>query len=80
MPASNSSHRSAPRSAVLAFFGSALTLAVVFALAYALAAKVVNERYPAPEQAAVWSMIGVVVAATVAIAAAAQAWWLIRRK
>lgn len=75
-----SSKNTAPRSPVLAFAGSAITLAVVFALGYLLVLKVVSERYPAPEQAAVWSMIGVVVAATVAVAAAAQAWWLIRRK
>lgn len=80
MTSSRSPNGSAPRSVVLAFLGSAITLVVVFAVFHALADRLVSARYPAPEQAAVWSTIGVVVAATVAVAAAAQAWWLIRRK
>lgn len=80
MRTSNSSRLHGPRSAVLAFIGSALTLVIVFAIFHLLADKIVSERYPVPEQAAVWSMIGLFVSATVAVAAAAQAWWLIRRK
>ena len=80
MAPSRSPNNTAPRSALVAFVGSAITLVVVFAIVHLLAEKVVSGRYPAPEQAAVWSMIGWFVAGTVAVAAAAQAWWLIRRK
>ena len=80
MTRSRSPKNTASRSAALAFVGSAVTLVIVFAIVHLLAGKLVSGRYPAPEQAAVWSMIGEFVAGTVAVAAAAQAWWLIRRK
>jgi hypothetical protein len=80
MTRSQSTRNTAPRSVALAFVGSTITLVVVFAVVHLLAEKVVSGRYPAPEQAAVWSMIGWFVAGTAAVAAAAQAWWLIRRK
>ncbi|WP_300617444.1 hypothetical protein [Dokdonella sp.] len=74
------SKKPAARGPLLAFLVSAFVLVGVFVLVHLLADRIVAGRYPAPEQAAVWSMIGVVVSATVAAAAAAQAWWLIRRR
>lgn len=68
-----------PRSAALAFLVSAIVLVAVFALAHLAADRLVAARYPVAEQAAVWSMIGWFVSATLAVAAAAQAWWLMRR-
>lgn len=68
-----------PRSATLAFLVSATVLVAVFVLAHLAADRLVAVRYPVAEQAAVWSMIGWFVSATLAVAAAAQAWWLMRR-
>ena len=68
-----------PRSAALAFVVSVLVFAAVFALAHFATDRFAAARYPVAEQAAVWSMIGWFVSATIAVAAAAQAWWLMRR-
>ncbi len=75
----NTSRKISPRSPVLAAIVSLVVLVAVYLLAALLSGKVVAARYPAPEQAAVWSMIGRFVSATVAVAVAAQAWRLVRR-
>lgn len=75
----NAPRNVSPRSPVLAAFVSLAVLIGVYLLAAVLSGKVVEARYPAPEQAAVWSMIGRFVSATVAVAIAAQAWRLVRR-
>lgn len=62
-----------------AVVAAAVAFALVFAGVDFLFGKAVAERFPAPAQAAVWSTIAMFVAGTVALAVAAQVWWLIRR-
>lgn len=68
------------RHPAIAALGGAVAFAVVFGLLSVLVTRLVSAHYPAPEQAAVWSMMGQFVAATVALAAAAQAWWWLRHR
>jgi hypothetical protein len=69
-----------PGRTALAALGGVAAFAVVFGLASLLVDRLVAQQYPAPEQAAVWSMMGRFVAATIGLAAAAQAWWWLRRR
>lgn len=66
--------------AVVAVLGFVVTLAIVFGAADMLVGRLVAERYPAPEQAAVWVMMGRFVSALLALAAAAQVWWWLRQR
>ena len=60
--------------------GGVGTFAVVFGVGSVLARWIATQRYPAPEQAAVWSLMGEFVAATLALATAAQVWWWLRHR
>jgi len=57
----------------------AITLVLVFAAVQFLLGKAITARFPMPSQAAVWSTMAMFVAASVAVAAAVQVWWLIRQ-
>jgi hypothetical protein len=72
--------RHAGRHQAMAALGGVVTFALVFGLSSVLVHRLATAHYPAPEQAAVWSMIGQFVAATLAVAAAAQAWWWLRHR
>lgn len=68
------------RRVAIAAAGGVVTFVVVFGIGGALAGWMAAQRFPAPEQAAVWSLIGRFVAAALALAAAAQAWWWLRNR
>lgn len=79
---SSSSSRARAASPARKFAAIALGV-VVFAIAFALIDYAFGTfavaRFPAPEQAMVWTRIGHFVAAILALAAGAQAWWLVWR-
>jgi len=66
------------RKAIAAVVG-VLACAAVFALADFAVGRFAASHFPAPEQALVWTRIGHFVAAILALAAGAQAAWLVWR-
>lgn len=66
--------------AVVAVLGFIVTVVIVFGMADLLVGRFVAERYPAPEQAAIWVMMGRFVSALLALAAGAQVGWWLRQR
>ena len=78
------SHSSRPRDASPARKFAAVALGIVVcAIAFVLIdyafGRFAAARFPAPEQALVWTRIGHFVAAILALGAGVQAWWLVWR-
>ena len=71
----------APRvSAPVAAVAAALAFIVAFVAFSALAGWFAGQQFPAPEQAATWTLIGRFVAGLLALGVAMQAWWWLRHR
>lgn len=78
---SREDHRTVPSPArkAVAIVVGLIACALVFALVDFAVAKFAVAHFPAPEQALVWTRIGHFVAAVLALAAGAEAAWLLGR-
>ncbi|MBN8728196.1 MAG: hypothetical protein J0H15_10930 [Xanthomonadales bacterium] len=67
-------------SRALASVSAVLVFVVVFLLLSALAGWFAGRQFPAPEQSAIWAMIGRFVAGLLALGVAMQTWWWLRHR
>ena len=77
-PSPSGRPRTPRASAPLAAAAAVLAFIVAFLALSALAGWFAGRQFPAPEQSAIWTMIGRFVAGLLALGAAIQTWWWLR--